>query len=229
MYKALKRRYFKNESGFSLVELIVVIAIMVILISMLTPGVIGYIEKANRMRALETARVIVNGMEIALVDHALENDQKLTKVFYRKEDGETIPVGCITNYFFYMAQKGENYHYSGDPRYNDDADFAIAKEVLEACHSQKGVKNPTLRFEKKESQMNKNIHDTCKGKYDAVLFAYAPGGGVYYAEICLKGTYLVTYENGEYEVENVKQDRTRKFANQNKIYATDSASWGGGR
>ena len=227
MYKALKRRYFKNESGFSLVELIVVIAIMVILISMLTPGIIGYIEKANRMRALQTARVIVNGMEVALVDHALENEGKNTKLLYRKEDGETVPVGCITNYFFYMAQKGEDYHYTGaDPAKNDDADFAIAKEVLEACNSQHGAKNPTLRFKLKQNQMNKNIKTTCEGKYDAILFAYAPGGGVYYAEICLKGTYLVTYENGEYEVENVKQDTTRRFANRNKIYATDNASWG---
>lgn len=227
MYKALKRRYFKDEAGFSLVELIVVIAIMVILISILTPGVIGYIEKANRMRALETAKVIVNGMELALVDHALENEQKVTKLLYRKEDGQTVPVGCITNYFFYMAQKGETYRYTGsDPKLNDEPDYAMAKEVLEACHSEHGAKNPVLRFEKKESQMNKSIRDTCKGKYDAILFAYAPGGGVYFAEICLKGTYLVTYENGEYEVENVKQDTTRKFSSRNKVYATDNANWG---
>lgn len=37
----------KSQEGFSLVELIVVIAIMVILIAMLVPNVVGYIKKAT--------------------------------------------------------------------------------------------------------------------------------------------------------------------------------------
>ncbi|MBQ6554377.1 MAG: hypothetical protein IJL89_04005, partial [Firmicutes bacterium] len=64
------------------------------------------------------------------------------------------------------------------------------------------------------------------GKYDTLIFIYAPTGGVYFAQICLKGSYLVTYENGEYEVENVKGNTTRKFVSTEKVYATDNPRWG---
>ena len=46
MLKNLQAK-LKDQKGFSLVELIVVIAIMVILIAMLVPNVVGYIKKAT--------------------------------------------------------------------------------------------------------------------------------------------------------------------------------------
>ncbi|MBQ8940913.1 MAG: type II secretion system protein [Firmicutes bacterium] len=46
MLKNLQAK-LKDQKGFSLVELIVVIAIMVILIAMLVPNVVGYIKKAS--------------------------------------------------------------------------------------------------------------------------------------------------------------------------------------
>ncbi len=43
----MKRKLFKNKDGFTLVELIVVIAVIIVLVSMLIPAVASYITKAE--------------------------------------------------------------------------------------------------------------------------------------------------------------------------------------
>lgn len=215
----------KDEQAFSLVELIIVIAIMVVLVSMMVPKVTGYIEKANRIRALETARTLVNGVEVGLVDRALVNEERLVKYYYHKDLGRSKPLlaGCITNYMFSRAQKGENYT---NP--TDLVDFQLAQQVLTAVHSEHGVKNPPLVFKYPNAANGRTIREVCHGTYgtsDAVIFIYAPGGGVYYAQICLKGSYLVTYENGEYDVENVKRNQDRRFAGTEKVSNFNGNQW----
>lgn len=67
MLKNLKNRLNENK-GFSLVELIVVIAIMVILIALLVPNVVGYISKAQDSANLSAAKTIYNAANTAVVD-----------------------------------------------------------------------------------------------------------------------------------------------------------------
>ncbi len=64
MDKILK--FKKNIKGFSLVELIVVIAIMVILIALLTPSIVGYIEKANNAADVSNAKTISSYLQLGL-------------------------------------------------------------------------------------------------------------------------------------------------------------------
>ena len=104
---AIKRRFGKNEKGFSLVEMIVVIAIMIILISMLVPNVVGYIEKTEKLSALNTVKVMVNAMEVTLVEHALSGEVRINKSITVKDGSKELPCGALTSNYLWHAQRNK--------------------------------------------------------------------------------------------------------------------------
>ncbi len=57
-----------NNKGFSLVELIIVIAIMAILIAVLAPQYIKYVEKSRQSADLDNWQSIVNAIQVAYAD-----------------------------------------------------------------------------------------------------------------------------------------------------------------
>ena len=58
----------KNNKGFSLVELIIVIAIMAVLVGVLAPTYLQYVEKSKKANDVSTIDTIVNAVEIAAID-----------------------------------------------------------------------------------------------------------------------------------------------------------------
>lgn len=56
----------KNQHGFSLVELIVVIAIMAVLVGVLAPAYLSYIEKSRRQKDETAASEIYRAAEIVV-------------------------------------------------------------------------------------------------------------------------------------------------------------------
>lgn len=59
-----------NNKGFSLVEIIIVIAIMAILAGALAPQLIKYIEKSRKSADIQTAQTIATAVNAALADEA---------------------------------------------------------------------------------------------------------------------------------------------------------------
>ena len=66
----LKERKKLDNKGFSLVELIIVIAIMAVLIGVLAPQYLKYVEKARRSADLDSWDSIVSAIEIYASDPA---------------------------------------------------------------------------------------------------------------------------------------------------------------
>ena len=67
----MKKVFEKNNKGFSLVELIIVIAIMAILVGVMAPQLIKYIEKANVAADTQMADNVRKAIYYAMMDPAV--------------------------------------------------------------------------------------------------------------------------------------------------------------
>ncbi|MBP3297331.1 MAG: prepilin-type N-terminal cleavage/methylation domain-containing protein [Lachnospiraceae bacterium] len=105
----------KNNQGFSLVEIIIVIAIMAILVAIVAPNFIGYLDKARKARDLEMARVLGTALErvLALDDPALKDWQAVgtpgkSEVVYEVIDPQTNEKYKVYNMFEWtLTEKGD--------------------------------------------------------------------------------------------------------------------------
>lgn len=70
--KALLTRKKKNDKGFSLIELIIAIAILVILTGFLAPNIIRYIEKSRVAKDMQTLDTVYEAVQIALTEENLK-------------------------------------------------------------------------------------------------------------------------------------------------------------
>lgn len=64
----------KNNKGFSLIELIIVVAIMAIAIGVMVPQLIKYIEKTNVSSDIQLADTIRTGVSVSIVDAKVQED-----------------------------------------------------------------------------------------------------------------------------------------------------------
>jgi type IV pilus assembly protein PilA len=96
----MKREVMKNNKGFSLVELIVVIAIMAVLMAVLAPALLRYVEKSRIQSDDSTAAEVKNALEIALSDDeiydAIAGSTADVVVTY-SNDGSINVTGDTTN------------------------------------------------------------------------------------------------------------------------------------
>ena len=86
-------RKIKNENGFSMVELIVVIAVMAIVIMILSPSLITYVERSRAQEDYSSMDEVVNAVEIAMADQNIHD--------------EVYRYSCANNYITYTDSSGK--------------------------------------------------------------------------------------------------------------------------
>ncbi len=73
----MKNRCKNNNSGFTLVELIIVLAILGIISAIAVPKFTNVKKEAEKKATEESARVLMNATRLAMVNGDLEEDEKL--------------------------------------------------------------------------------------------------------------------------------------------------------
>ena len=80
----------KNNKGFSLVELIIVIAIMAVLVGVLAPTYLQYVEKSKKSNDVSTVDSIINACEIGAIDPEVMTDTTATLTVTINTTGITL-------------------------------------------------------------------------------------------------------------------------------------------
>lgn len=77
MFKFLKERK-KDNKGFTLVELVIVIAILAILFGLLAPQYTKYVEKSRKAADVSNMDELVKAVQVYAVDHAVGSEKNNT-------------------------------------------------------------------------------------------------------------------------------------------------------
>ena len=94
-----KRKNHLNQKGFSLVELIIVIAIMAILVAVMVPVLIKFIEKSNVSSDYQLADTVRGAFLCAVTDAKVIQDPASQPYIDRLSDGTGINVDDTSDGF----------------------------------------------------------------------------------------------------------------------------------
>ncbi len=189
-----KRRSISKNAGFTLVELIIAIAIMAVLAGAIGLAVIRYIRKARASNAMEELRTIVSAVETGLVSTYAEEYEMKTNKTYTDKDGKSYSCGMLTNYMLSRAQNK-----SLDGVSDDNAlDYYFAEKVLEELNAENGSDYKFFNFTGDEDEP---LGMNCKTFYSqfrcpGVIVVYSKSGSVLFAQY-YNSDCLVQYVSGD--------------------------------
>ncbi|MBO6206162.1 MAG: type II secretion system protein [Lachnospiraceae bacterium] len=109
----------KDNKGFSLVELIVVVAVMAILVGLITPHLLQYVDRAKKVKDIECARVLGTAFERVILTNEDAYDQwyaylvngKARTVYYTvtDPDGHTYEIGNMYEFTMDTGLRNSRY------------------------------------------------------------------------------------------------------------------------
>lgn len=91
MFKLLNKK--KNNKGFTLVELVIVIAILAILVGLLAPQYTKYVEKSRKSADVNNMEELVKAVEVYVIDNATKDPLPAQTKVTLKLDKDGVKVG----------------------------------------------------------------------------------------------------------------------------------------
>jgi len=94
----------KNNEGFSLVELIIVIAIMAVLVIVLAPTFLKFVEKGRETTDMDNVTMAKEAIQVYLVDHGKDGEYKVQFDSAKKKiqvvagTGSTLATDALKEY-----------------------------------------------------------------------------------------------------------------------------------
>lgn len=201
----------ENNKGFSMVELIVVIAITAIITSVLMVSFLAYLEKAKQTKALTDARAIYAAAQCAVVNASV-NEAEAFKYALKFEEiinGSAVRLGRFSNqslYKYLMENAGSPSLSSAKSK---NADYYIAAELAYSVPGADSIMEDNMLKDKSpigDSHSTKYISEHPE-VYGEVVFALAYDSKceiVYFQ--CVYNGYFITLNGKELEVEKVSDD-----------------------
>ncbi len=84
-----------NNKGFSLVELIIVIAIMAVLVGVLAPAYTRYVESSRKSRDVSAVDSVLTVVETSMIDYNARNNKGVTVVISVPNEGTAITITSV--------------------------------------------------------------------------------------------------------------------------------------
>lgn len=95
MFKFLRERK-KDNKGFTLVELVIVIAILAILVGLLAPQYTKYVEKSKKSADVNNMDELIKAVEVYVIDNATKDKMKAQSEVVLSLDASGVKVGGNT-------------------------------------------------------------------------------------------------------------------------------------
>ena len=159
----------RNKMGFSLVELIVVIAIMAIMTAVLAPSLLSYVERSRAQKDTSAMSEVTNAIMLALADQNVYDEV----LCYTAADNKSCYVDSLATYdaghasYTPTKKSGETvlqYMFGDDARREDENPYAPAGVM-------RGV---TITFEPEQS-----TNKSCYVLYNGVINKFGPTDFIY--------------------------------------------------
>lgn len=176
----------KREQGFTLVELIVVLVILAILAAILTPALLGYIDRAKDQQLIVEAKELMTAAQAGIVEaYALEK-KDFEDYVNKKGCPEVSEEFDFVSSHLFAGDQG-----NGSPA-RTNAKNIISKRLLEYTDSRKGKQK---RYTFCQTSMSKGDFDVSTLKKDEVAFVilYNKRGRILYMQYARDGK-IVTYD-----------------------------------
>lgn len=218
----------KNNRGFTMLETIVVIAIMAVLVGVISAYTLIYIEKAKMTKALTDAKAIYSAAQYAVLNASMDEPDafRYALKFEETVNGQTMRLGRFSNQSLYKYIQESNGGSSLSSALSKNADYYIAGQLANSIPGADGtIEGNTL-------QNKSPIGDTNSTKYMSehpetygdVVFAMAYNSNceiIYFQ--CVYNGYFMTLEGRELVAEKVSDDT--KFNDWPRTRADGTDGW----